>query len=156
LRLAAGLPIISLVNEEPDMIAIKRCIQCRAEYRPGHWAFDRENCPLCGAGLVGTTDEPAGLAYQHYDSSADLRFDTDGLLSPERLREARVALITGLVLIGLAFAARLTFVLVGKSEGFWGVPLWFDVLVGVMIFLGSITAVWAALRILRHHKRMKS
>jgi hypothetical protein len=105
-------------------------------------------CPSCGGPLEPAT-EPV-LRYEHYDSSADIRFDLRGLLGPEQKREAWIVFGLGGALIVLAFTARLLFLILGGLKGFWGVPWWFDILVGSMILLGAGMGVWSVVRLLRH------
>jgi uncharacterized membrane protein YhdT len=123
------------------------------EVRLGH---SRENCPACGARLIEMRPgEDSGFTYEHYDSNVDIQFDLTGLLNPDQRREAWAIGITGAVLVLVAFVARILFVVLGELEGFWGVPLWFDVLVGVMILVGVVAAVWGLLRLIRHYKAVR-
>ncbi len=131
----------------------KRCRRCQTVFAASHWAHGRTVCPSCGGSLEPAT-APV-LRYEHYDSSADIRFDLAGLLSPEQKREAWIVCGLGGALIVLAFAARLAFLILGGLKGFWGVPWWFDVLVGGMILLGAGMGVWATVRLLRHWRTLR-
>jgi uncharacterized membrane protein YhdT len=134
----------------------KRCPGCFVVYKPGHFGHSRENCPACGARLIEMRPgEDSGFTYEHYDSNVDIQFDLTGLLNPDQRREAWAIGITGAVLVLVAFVARILFVVLGELEGFWGVPLWFDVLVGVMILVGVVAAVWGLLRLIRHYKAVR-
>jgi hypothetical protein len=134
----------------------KRCPGCFVVYKPGHFGHARENCPACGARLIEMLPgEESGFTYEHYDSNVDIRFDLTGLLNPDQRREAWIIGITGAGLVLAAFVARILFVVLGKLEGFWKVPLWFDVLVGVMILVGVLAATWGLQRLIRHRKAVR-
>ena len=112
------------------MATDKRCPGCFVVYKPGHFGHSRENCPACGARLIEMRPgEDSGFTYEHYDSNVDIKFDLTGLLNPDQRREAWAIGITGVVLVLVAFVARILFVVLGKLEGFWKVPLWFDILI---------------------------
>ena len=81
--------------------------------------------------------------------------DLTGLLNPNQRREAWTIGVTGVILILVAFAARILFVVLGKLEGFWKVPLWFDVLIGVMILVGVLAAAWGMRQLIRHLKALR-
>lgn len=138
------------------MATDKRCPGCFVVYKPGHFGHSRENCPACGARLIEMRPgEDSGFNYEHYDSNVDIKFDLSGLLNPNQRREAWAIGITGVVLVLVAFVARILFVILGKLEGFWKVPLWFDVLIGVMILVGAVAATWGLLRLIRHLKALR-
>ena len=135
------------------MPARKQCQKCQTMLLEGHWAFSRDACPSCGGTLRPMTEAELGpLKYEHYDSSADIQFDFSGLLTPAQRKETWVLFSLGLSLIVLAFVARLLFVLLAGLEGFWRVPLWFDVLVVIMVLLGAGMAVWAIRRLWLHRR----
>ncbi len=133
----------------------KQCRECMQHYPQDHWAYGRERCPACGGALVAQTAGQMELEYEHYDSSADIRFDLSGLLSPERKHETKLVLWAGLGLLLLAFAARFGFVTIGRLEGFWAVPWWFDAIVGAMLLLAAVMVVWAARRLIRHRRALR-
>lgn len=138
------------------MATDKRCPGCFVVYKAGHFGHSRENCPACGARLIEMRPgEESGFTYEHYDSNVDIQFDLTGLLNPDQRREAWAIGITGVVLVLVAFVARILFVILGKLEGFWKVPLWFDVLIGVMILVGAVAAIWGLLRLIRHLKAVR-
>jgi len=134
----------------------KRCSGCQTVYHSDHWANARENCPACGSRLVETADTPIGLTYEHYDSSADVKFDLSGLLTPAQRREARTIGIIGVSLIIVTFIARILFVVLGRLEGFWAVPVWVDLLMAVMILIGVLAVVWAVRKLVIHSRVYKS
>jgi uncharacterized membrane protein YhdT len=122
-------------------------------YAASHWASARERCPACGGALISRpTGEVAGLTYEHYDSSADIQFDLKDLLGPDQLRETRWILAAGVGLMVLAFGARLAFVILGRLEGFWAVPVWFDAIVVGMLLLAVVLIISAARRLVRHRR----
>jgi len=134
----------------------KRCPGCFVVYKPGHFGHSRENCPACGARLIEMQPgEDSGFTYEHYDSNVDIQFDLTGLLNPDQRREAWTIGIIGVILVLAAFTARILFVVLGRLEGFWKVPLWFDVLVGVMILVGTVASVWGLRRLIRHRKAVR-
>jgi len=134
----------------------KRCPGCFVVYKPGHFGHSRENCPACGARLIEMQPgEDSGFTYEHYDSNVDIQFDLTGLLNPDQRREAWTIGIIGVILVLAAFTARILFVVLGRLEGFWKVPLWFDVLVGVMILVGTVASVWGLRRLVRHRKAVR-
>ncbi len=137
------------------MTAIKRCSRCEANYDSGHWAYKRIRCPACGALLEEVAPGEVQAKYEHYDSSVDVRFDLTDLLGPEQHKEARTVMIIGIGLILTACMGRMLFVVLGGLEGFWKVPLWFDVLVGIMIVLGTLALVWSIHRLLAHRQAMR-
>lgn len=134
----------------------KRCSRCEVVYQTTHWAYKRIRCPACGA-LLEEVPAPgdSGPRYEHYDSSVDVRFDLSDLLSPEQLREARTVSFIGLGLILTAFLGRMFFVVLGGLEGFWSVPVWFDVIVAVMICLGAVAVVWSARKLMAHRRAIR-
>jgi hypothetical protein len=134
----------------------KRCPGCFVVYKPGHYGHGRENCPVCGARLIEMLPgEKSGFTYEHYDSNVDIQFDLAGLLNPDQLREAWTIGVTGAILLLAAGVARILFVVLGNLEGFWRVPLWFDVLIGVMILVGVLAAAWGMRRLIRHRKILR-
>ncbi len=133
----------------------KRCSGCQTIYDPDHWANARENCPACGSRRVETADTPKGLSYEHYDSSADVKFDLAGLLTEDQRREARTIGIIGVSLILITFTARVLFVVLGRLEGFWAVPVWVDLLMAVMILMGVPAIVWAVRKLVIHRRVYK-
>ena len=137
------------------VMSAKRCSGCQSQYDAGHWAAGREHCPTCGERLVEVLSQEA-FTYEHYDSSVDVKFDLTGLLNPEQRREAWVIGVTGFALTLAAFVGRILFVVLGKLEGgFWGVPVWFDILVGLMILLGVVAVVWSSRRLVQHRRAMR-
>ena len=134
------------------MEVFKRCSRCEASYQSGHWAYKRIRCPACGALLEEVPVGQATPKYEHYDSSVDVRFDLSGLLNPDQHKEARTLMAIGIGLIVVAFSGRILFSMLGGIAGFWGVPTWFDVLVLVMIVLGTVTLGWSVRRLLAHRR----
>jgi hypothetical protein len=123
-------------------------------YPPGHWAHKRSRCPACGALLEAWSGEREHEKYEHYDSSVDVKFDLTDLLSPDQRKEARNIGLIGGSLILVAGIARILFVVLGRLEGFWKVPLWFDVIVGVMVLMGTVSLVWCLRRLLAHRRAL--
>jgi len=121
-----------------------------------HWAAKRDRCPACGGVLA---DRPTTIddtfEYEHYDSSADIQFDLTDLLGPDQKRETKLVLGLGLGLVVLAFLARLGFVILGRQEGFWDVPIWFDAIVAGMLLMGVIMVGWAGRKLSRHRRAMR-
>ncbi len=134
----------------------KRCPGCLVVYQPGHFGHGRENCPACGARLIEMRPgEDSGFTYEHYDSNVDIQFDLSGLLNPDQRREAWAIGITGAGLFLAACVARILFGVLGDLEGFWSVPLWFDVLIGMMILVGILAAAWGLWRLIRNRKALR-
>jgi hypothetical protein len=134
----------------------KRCPGCFVVYKPGHFGHSRENCPACGARLIEMLPgEDSGFTYEHYDSNVDIQFDLTGLLNPDQRREAWTIGIIGVVLVLAACVARILFVILDKLDGFWKVPLWFDVLIAVMILIGVVAAAWGLRRLIKHVKAVR-
>jgi hypothetical protein len=134
----------------------KRCPGCFVVYKPGHFGHARENCPACGARLIEMRPgEESGFTYEHYDSNVDIQFDLTGLLNPDQRREAWAIGITGVSLALVACVARILFVVLGDLEEFWSVPVWFDVLIGVMVIVGFLAAAWGLWRLIRHRKALR-
>jgi hypothetical protein len=145
-----------MIAVEVPVAADKRCPGCFVVYKPGHFGHTRENCPACGARLIEMRPgEESGFTYEHYDSNVDIQFDLTGLLNPDQRREAWTIGITGVILVLAAFVARILFVILGKLEGFWKVPLWFDVMIAVMILVGVVAAAWGLRRLIRHLKAVR-
>ena len=137
-----------MIALEVSVAKDKRCPGCFVVYKPGHFGHGRENCPACGARLIEILPgEKSGFTYEHYDSNVDIQFDLTGLLNPDQRREAWTIGVTGVILI--------IFVVLGKLEGFWKVPLWFDVLIGVMILVGVMAAAWGMRQLIRHLKALR-
>jgi hypothetical protein len=145
-----------MILAEAGVPGSKRCSRCEVIYQPTHWAYKRIRCPACGALLeeVPAPGDPAPR-YEHYDSSVDVRFDLSDILSPDQHREARTVLYIGLGLILAAFLGRILFVVLGGLEGFWSVPVWFDVIVAVMICLGALAVVWSFRKLAAHRRKMR-
>jgi phosphoglycerol transferase MdoB-like AlkP superfamily enzyme len=134
----------------------KQCPSCLVLYPPEHWAYARDLCPSCGAKLLERRPtDPGMLKYEHYDSNVDVRFDLAGLMSPEQRREARGILLFGLGLMLAAGTARFLWLAIEKPLSFWLVPLWYDLIVGVMLMLGVVMVVWALRRFLLHRKALR-
>ena len=145
-----------MIGLEVSVAKDKRCPGCFVAYKPGHFGHGRENCPACGARLIEMrTGEEAGFTYEHYDSNVDIQFDLTDLLNPDQRREAWTIGVTGVILILVAFVARILFVVLGKLEGFWKVPVWFDVLIGFMILVGVVAAAWGMRQLIRHLKALR-
>lgn len=138
------------------MSAAKQCQKCMEVYPANHWAAGRQRCPACGGALIErpTTIDDA-FEYEHYDSSADIQFDLTDLLGPDQRRESKLVLGAGLGLLLLAFGARLGFVILGRLEGFWTVPVWFDVIVIVMLLVAVVMIAWSARRLARHRRAIR-
>lgn len=137
------------------MAAPKRCSRCQASYQPGHWAHRRIRCPACGALLEELPEGQNQPKYEHYDSSVDVRFDLSDLLTPDQHKEARTMMVIGVGLLLAAFVGRILFSALGGLEGFWGVPLWFDVIVLLMIVLGVVIVLWSVRRLVAHRRAMR-
>ena len=145
-----------MIAAEVVVASDKRCPGCFVVYKPGHFGHARENCPACGARLIDVRPgEEAEFRYEHYDSNIDIHFDLTGLLNPDQRREAWAIGVTGVILVLVAFVARILFVVLGRLEGFWKVPLWFDVLIGVMILVGVVAAAWGMRQLIRHLKALR-
>ena len=145
-----------MIAVEVPVAADKRCPGCFVVYQPGHFGHSRENCPACGARLIYMQDgDDPEFRYEHYDSNVDIKFDLTGLLNPDQRREAWAIGVTGVSLVLVAFVGRILFVILGKLEGFWKVPLWFDVLIGVMILVGVVAAAWGLRRLIKHLKAVR-
>ena len=147
---------LCMIGLEVSVAKDKRCPGCFVAYKPGHFGHGRENCPACGARLIEMRPgEEAGFTYEHYDSNVDIQFDLTDLLNPDQRREAWTIGVTGVILILVAFVARILFVVLGKLEGFWKVPVWFDVLIGFMILVGVVAAAWGMRQLIRHLKALR-
>ncbi len=134
----------------------KRCSRCMEVFPDGHWANARTRCPGCGGELVPVqrVDSDA-LVYEHYDSSTDIKFDMDKLLSPDQRRETVILLWVGIGLVLAAFGLRIGFVILGGFEGFWTVPWWFDGIVVLMLVLAILMIVWGTRRLIDHKKLLQ-
>lgn len=134
----------------------KQCSACMSKFPAGHWAATRDKCPACG-GAMESLDAGvvSDLQYEHYDSSADIRFDLKDLLTIDQRREMRLVLWLGFALILLACGARFGFIAFGGYQGFWNVPIWFDIIVAAMLLLASLMVVWSWRRLVRHRRAMR-
>ena len=134
----------------------KQCSGCMEVYPDSHWAASRLNCPACGERLAAEEpSEDSRPGYQYYDSAAEIRFDLQDMLHPGQLREVRLVAYFGLGLMVLAFGVRLGFVFLGGLEGFWSVPVWFDVVVCLMLVLSAVMLVWSVRRLVRHGRAVR-
>ncbi len=132
----------------------KRCSRCMEVFPSNHWASSRSTCPACGGQLEPfQRQESDALVYEHYDSSTDIKFDMDELLSPDERRETWLLLWIGVGLVLAAFGLRIGFVILGGFEGFWVVPWWFDAMVFTMLLLALVMIVWTVRRLV-HHKNL--
>jgi hypothetical protein len=125
-------------------------------FASGHWAASRSRCPACGGRLEPIqAGDSSGFAYEHYDSSTDIRFDMDQLLSPAQIKETRLVFWLGVALVLISFGLRLGFVFLGGFEGFWFVPWWFDAIVVLMLSMAVVMIVWAVRRLVRHRSLIR-
>lgn len=134
----------------------KRCSRCMEIYPSGHWAASRSKCPACGGELEPLQRaDSGGLVYEHYDSSTDIKFDMDKLLTPDQRRETLILLWLGIALVVMAFALRIGFVVLGGFQGFWSVPWWFDAIVAITLFLGLLMIIWTTRKLIRHKNLLR-
>jgi NAD-dependent SIR2 family protein deacetylase len=135
----------------------KRCTQCLEVYTSDHWAFKRENCPACGKKLeeVSTIESKPVPDVKRADQADDIKFDLSELSTAEQLKEAKRFIVIGLVMIVVAIAARLMFVVFSKQAGVIKIPLWFDIIVALVILIGSWAVVWSVRRIFRHKRSVR-
>jgi hypothetical protein len=134
----------------------KCCPSCQATFPKSHWAFARELCPVCGTLLQeGPAEKIQDPKYEHFDSSSEIRFELEGLLAPEQRREALLIGCLGLGSVILAVAARILYVALAGLDGFWSMPLWFDLIIGLLLLLGAGMVLWCGHRLLSHRRALR-
>ena len=125
------------------MTRLKRCPKCLESYPENHWAHNREDCPTCGGKLELTPVKEIDQDTSRKSESRTHEPVSTGSSKSATKKEIAVTGLIGFLLIVSAVCCHVFYALMAGDSGQGRVPVWLNILAGIMILVGCLTLVWA-------------